>query len=210
LTSDSACRKLASELAEKEECLHILVNNAGATWGSSFDDFPDHAWNKIMTLNVASVFNLSRACFSLLKKGSGGNMNPSHIINIGSVAGQPEGNVFDNAFSYAASKAAVAQVSRTLAAKFCRDGINVNCIQPAVFPSKMTYDYQLKSEEGDKRTQHMHPVGRYGHENDMAGLAIFLSTRASAFVTGETICLDGGVSYIRGADKLAAGVSSKL
>merc|ERR1719183_2703481 len=101
-------------------------------------------------------------------------MDPSHVITIGSVAGHPSAHVFDNAPSYHASKAAVAQVTRCLAARFCRDGIVVNCIQPAVFPSKMTFDYQLKSEGGQDQTKKHHPVGRYGHENDMGGLAMFL------------------------------------
>jgi len=210
LVSDEACRALVATLSQKEDKLHILVNNAGATWGGSFDEFPDSAWNKIMTLNVSSIWNLTRACFTLLKNGSGGSMNPSHVINIGSVAGHPAVSVFDNAPSYAASKAACAQVSRMLAGKFCRDGINVNCIQPAVFPSKMTYDYQLKSDKTQEQAKQTHPVGRWGHENDMAGLAMFLSTRASAFVTGETICNDGGQAHIRGAEMLPAGMSAKL
>jgi len=202
LVSDKACVALAAQLAEKEEKLHILVNNAGATWGGSFEDFPEAAWGKIMTLNVASVFNLTRACYAMLKKGSGGNMDPAHVITIGSVAGEPNANVFDNAPSYHASKAAASQVTRWLAAKFCREGIVANCIQPAVFPSKMTYDYQLKSDKGDEMSARSHPVGRYGHENDMAGLALFLSSRASAFVTGETISLDGGMAHVQGAQML--------
>eukprot|EP00930_Biecheleria_cincta_P052954 TRINITY_DN38256_c0_g1_i1.p1 TRINITY_DN38256_c0_g1~~TRINITY_DN38256_c0_g1_i1.p1 ORF type:complete len:298 (-),score=52.47 TRINITY_DN38256_c0_g1_i1:132-1025(-) len=202
LNSDQACISLASKLAAKEDKLHILVNNAGATWGGSFEDFPDHAWNKIMSLNVASIFNLTRACYGLLKKGSGGNLDPAHVISIGSVAGHPSANVFDNAPSYHASKAAAAQVTRWLAAKFCREGIVVNCIQPAVYPSKMTFDYQLKTESGEEAAKNFHPVGRYGHESDMAGLAIFLSSRASAFITGETICSDGGAAHIQGAERL--------
>lgn len=202
LTSDAACRGLAKRLAERESRLHILVNNAGATWGGTFEKFPDEAWSKIMTLNVASVFNLTRACHDLLKAGSNGNMDPSHVITIGSVAGEPRANYFDNAPSYHASKAAASQVTRWLAARFCRDGICVNCIQPAVFPSKMTYDYQLKDEKGDKFAKMGHPVGRYGHEDDMAGLAIFLSSRASAFVTGETISCDGGTAHISGHERL--------
>lgn len=202
LNSDAACKALAAKLAEREEKLHILVNNAGATWGGTFEDFPDSAWTKIMSLNVASIFNLTRACYPMLKKGTGGSMDPAHVINIGSVAGHPKASPFDNAPSYHASKAAAAQVTRWLAARFCREGIVVNCIQPAVFPSKMTYDYQLKTDKGDEMSKRMHPVGRYGHENDMAGLAIFLSSRASAFVTGSVISNDGGAAHIEGAERL--------
>lgn len=202
LTSDAACRRLAMKLEEKEDRLHILVNNAGTAWASRFEDFPDEAWNKIMTLNVASIFNLTRACHELLKRGSGGSMEPASVINIGSVVGHPAASVLDNAPSYHASKAAAAQVTRWLAAKFCRDGINVNCIQPAVFPSKMSFDYRLKTEGVEEMTKQMHPVGRYGHENDMAGLALFLSSRASAFVTGSSICCDGGLAHIQDAQML--------
>jgi len=202
LNSDRACKSLAAKLAEKEEKLDILVNNAGTTWGGTFEDFPDQAWGKVMALNVASIFNLTRACCPMLKKATGGSMDPAHVINIGSTAGHPVASPFDNAPSYHASKAAAAQVTRWLAARFCREGIVVNCIQPAVFPSKMTYDYQLKTEKGDEASMRMHPVGRYGHENDMAGLALFLASRASAFVTGSTICCDGGMAHIQGADRL--------
>merc|ERR1719222_1397650 len=121
-----------------------------------------------MTLNVSSVFHLTRACYELLKKGSRGNADPAHVITIGSVAGEPRAHVFDNAPSYHASKAAASQVTRWLAARFCRDGIVANCIEPAVFPSKMTYDYQLKSEKGDEASKRSHSVGRYGNESDMA------------------------------------------
>jgi len=202
LNSDKACRSLGAKLAEREQKLHILVNNAGTTWGGTFEDFPDSAWSKLMALNVASIFNLTRACYPMLKKGTGGSMDPSHVINIGSVAGHPKASPFDNAPSYHASKAAAAQVTRWLAARFCREGICVNCIQPAVFPSKMTYDYQLKTEKGDEMSMRMHPVGRYGNESDMAGLAIFLSSRASAFITGSAISCDGGTAHIEGAERL--------
>jgi NAD(P)-dependent dehydrogenase (short-subunit alcohol dehydrogenase family) len=202
LNTDEACRALAGRLAEREGELHVLVNNAGATWGSSFEEFPDSAWGKVMSLNVASVFNLTRACYPLLKKGSRGSLDPSHVITVGSMVGHPTADVFDNAPSYAASKAAAAQVTRWLASKFCRDGIVTNCIQPAAFPSKMTFDHYFKDEGTTEMMKNTHPVGRYGDEADMVGLAIFLSSRASAFVTGETICLDGGRCHISGAAAL--------
>jgi len=202
LTSDEACKALAARLAEREEALHILVNNAGVTWGSTFEDHPDDAWSKLMALNVASIFNLTRACAPLLRKASGGSMDPAHVINVGSVAGHPSAHALDNAPAYHASKAAAAQVTRWLSAKFCREGIVVNCIQPAVFPSKMTFDYQLATEDSANMSNQMHPVGRVGHENDMAGMALFLASRASAFVTGSAICLDGGMAHIQGAHML--------
>eukprot|EP00746_Dinoflagellata_sp_MGD_P053087 gnl/MRDRNA2_/MRDRNA2_23424_c0_seq1.p1 gnl/MRDRNA2_/MRDRNA2_23424_c0~~gnl/MRDRNA2_/MRDRNA2_23424_c0_seq1.p1 ORF type:complete len:262 (+),score=62.53 gnl/MRDRNA2_/MRDRNA2_23424_c0_seq1:26-787(+) len=202
LTFDQKCVDLAKRLSEKESKLHVLVNNAGATWGApSMEEFPENGWTKVMALNVYSIFNLTRACVPLLKAASGGNLDPSHVINIGSVAGVMA-SALDNAPSYMVSKAGVAHVTRWLAGNLCRQGICVNNIQPAVFPSKMTFDYQLRDEKAAEATVRVHPVGRYGDELDMAGMILYLSSRASAFVTGESICLDGGMANIRDADKL--------
>jgi NAD(P)-dependent dehydrogenase (short-subunit alcohol dehydrogenase family) len=113
------------------------------------------------------------------------------------VAGQlasPEGSQF--APAYAASKAAVDQLTRHLAAQFVNEGITVNCLAPAAFPSKMMA-FALASEQGREVVANSHPVGRYGSEDDMAGAALFLASRASAFITGSTIYLDGGSVNIR-------------
>lgn len=99
--------------------------------------------------------------------------------------------------SYAASKAAVNKVTQLLAAYLVKDAINVNAIAPAVFPSKMTFDYSLATEEIAEMTDAAHPVGRVGNETDMGGMAVFLATKASAFVTGSIINLDGGAASVR-------------
>eukprot|EP00949_MAST-11_sp_MAST-11-sp1_P000947 g947.t1 len=197
LNSDAACRELAAEISRREEKVDCLVNNAGITWGAPFLDFPDEAWGKVFTLNVATVFNLTRAFIPLLKRASRGNTDPSHVINIGSVAGNPtSAQVMDVAPSYAASKAAVNKVTQILAANLVKDHINVNCIAPAVFPSKMTYKHYLKSAETTEMAISMHPVGRVGSGEDMAGMVLFLASQASAFVTGSTLYLDGGLTAI--------------
>eukprot|EP00747_Dinoflagellata_sp_TGD_P023434 gnl/TRDRNA2_/TRDRNA2_129804_c0_seq1.p1 gnl/TRDRNA2_/TRDRNA2_129804_c0~~gnl/TRDRNA2_/TRDRNA2_129804_c0_seq1.p1 ORF type:complete len:315 (-),score=65.52 gnl/TRDRNA2_/TRDRNA2_129804_c0_seq1:100-996(-) len=201
VSTDKACKELAAQLQAKESKLDILMNNAGATWGSSFEDHPESAWGKVMSLNVASIFHLTRACTPMLLAASGGNLNPSHVINIGSVGGEIS-SVGDNNPAYLTSKAAVAHLTKHLAGYFARKGVVVNNIQPGVFPSKMTFDYQLKTEKGVEMSANMHPVGRVGTEEDMAGLVIFLSSRASAFVTGESINLEGGVANIRNAHLL--------
>lgn len=197
--TDAGCRQLVEDISKLEKKVDVLVNNAGLTWGSlSYKDFPEMAWQKIFNLNVTTLFQLSRAFVPLLKKASKGNLDPSHIINVSSVAGNMNSSsVYDNAPSYSASKAAANKVTQTLAAYLVKDHINVNCIAPAVFPSKMTYNYQLKTKQGIEMSNNAHPVGRFGNESDMAGLTIFLSTKASAFVTGSIIRLDGGMSAIR-------------
>eukprot|EP00940_MAST-03C_sp_MAST-3C-sp2_P002691 g2691.t1 len=200
LSSDEGCRNMVREFEKIEPTkkVDVLVNNAGVTWGDSFDDFPEKAWSRTMTLNVASVFNLTRACLPLLRAASRGNLDPSHVINISSIAGNPTFSHYgDNAPSYAASKAACNKVTQYLAAYLKDDGICVNAIAPAVFPSKMTYDYQLSDASRAEFTNQMHPVGRIGNEIDMAGTVLFLASKASAFITGSVINLDGGSVAIR-------------
>jgi len=196
--SNKGCVQLAADIGALESKIDVLVNNAGLTWGGPFDKFPEEAWAKVFNLNVTTLFQLSRAFVPLLKKASLGNIDPSHIINVSSVAGNNDSSSpFDVAPSYAASKAAANKVTQSLAAFLVKDHINVNCIAPAVFPSKMTYNYQLKTDAGRDMSDQMHPVGRIGNASDMAGLTIFLSTKASAFVTGSIIRLDGGMSSIQ-------------
>lgn len=198
LRSDKACRELVERFASRESKLDCLVNNAGVTWGDSFEDFPEKAWDRTMTLNVASIFHLTRAFVPYLKKASKGNEDPSHVINISSVAGNPTfAHAMDNAPSYAASKAACNKVTQILAAYLKDDFICVNAIAPAVFPSKMTFDYQLRDEALFEATNRSHPLGRIGNARDMAGTSIFLASKASAFMTGSVVYLDGGTTAVR-------------
>ena len=193
LTSDEACKALATEIGKMEDKLDVLVNNAGATWGDSFDDFPEAAWERVFTLNVYSIWHLTRAFTPMLKKASNGNLDPAHVINVSSVGGAfGVDSPFSNNPSYLTSKAACNKLTKTLAAYLVKDGINVNCIGPGVFESKMTFDYQLKDDELADIANKSYPVGRYGNETDMASLAIYLSSKASAFMTGGIFYLDGG------------------
>jgi len=196
--TEAACKALAAEVASKESKIDILVNNAGITWGSDFEEHPEAAWGKTYNLNVTAMFQLTRAFVPLLKEASNGNLDPSHVVNVSSTAGNMNSSSpLDNAPSYAASKAAANKVTQILASYLVKDHINVNCIAPAVFPSKMTFQYQLKTDELADFSASMHPVGRVGNETDMGGLLLFLSSRASAFVTGSIIRLDGGLTAIR-------------
>jgi len=198
ISSDAGCKELAERIGRRETRIDVLVNNAGVTWGSPFETFPEMAWERVMTLNVASVFHMTRACVPLLREASEGNLNPSHVINITSVAGHPDSAPpNDIAPSYSASKAACNKLTRTLAGFLNKYNICVNAVAPAVFPSRMTHDHMLADEDRKAVTRSIHPVGRVGNELDMAGAALFLASKASAFVTGTVLNLDGGSVAIR-------------
>ena len=165
-----------------------------------WQEFPEEAWDKVMRLNVYSIFWLTRALKGPLAAASGGSTDPSHIINIGSVAGTVAYEHDDNP-SYLASKAAVNQLTKYFALKLNEQHTVVNCIAPAVFPSNMTKHFSLSDDMKDW-TANLHPAGRVGNMHDMAGLALFMGTKASAFVNGSTIHLDGGIVNMRMTPKL--------
>lgn len=175
---------LVASIAEQETKLDILVNNSGVSWGAPLDEFPEKGWDKVMDLNVKSLFFLSQKMLPLLRA-AGTKDNPARIINISSIAARMATGGL-SAFSYNASKAAVDQLTRNLASVLVREHILVNAIAPGFFPSKMT---SFMEEETMAK---MIPMGRIGRPADIAGLAIFLSSTASNFMTGNSIVLDGG------------------
>ncbi len=176
----------AGQVAEREERLHILVNNAGATWGAEVEEFPESGWDKVMDLNVKSLFFLTQRLLPLLRK-AGSADDPARVINIGSVNGFTHSHMTN--YSYSASKAAVHHLTRHLSADLAGDHINVNAIAPGFFPSKMTAHMLPHEAEMVKGI----PAGRLGQPEDAAGAVIFLCARASAYVTGEVLLLDGGM-----------------
>jgi len=180
---------LVEEIKTKESKLDILVNNAGVTWGATFEDFPDKAWDRVLNLNVRAPFNLTQQLLPLLKK-SGSNEDPARVINIGSIAGFQAESI--QAFSYGPSKAAIHQLTKMLAGELARHKITVNCIAPGPFPSQMTA-FALNNESSRKMMENQVPLGRIGEREDMAGLVIFLTSRAGAYMTGNVIPLDGGM-----------------
>lgn len=180
--------RLRDELAGREEGLHILVNNAGAAWGATYEEYPDSAWDKVLGLNVKSVFNLSRALTPLLEKAASAE-SPGRIINVGSIDGFRV-PALDN-FAYSASKAAVHHLTRVLSQKLARRHITVNAIAPGPFPSKMMA--ATLAEHGDAMRA-KNPLGRLGEPDDVAGATIYLASRAGAYVTGQIIAVDGGFS----------------
>ncbi|MDE0885093.1 MAG: SDR family oxidoreductase [Myxococcota bacterium] len=188
LQEESECIRLADEIADREGKLDILVNNAGANWGEPIESFPDAAWDRVLGLNVKAVFNLTRALIPSLTK-AGSPEDPARVINIGSIDGlKPP--VLDT-FSYSASKAAVHHMSRVLAAKLAPSHITVNAVAPGPFQSKMMKATLEKFGDGIANSN---PLGRIGEPEDMAGIAIYLASRAGAYVTGAVIPVDGGVS----------------
>jgi NAD(P)-dependent dehydrogenase (short-subunit alcohol dehydrogenase family) len=184
--------RFVAELREREERLHILVNNAGASWGAPLDEFPEAGWDKVMDLNVKSIFFLTQALLPLLRCAAR-REDPARVLNIGSINGLAYAPLLN--YSYVASKAAVHHLTRQLAVDLAGDHINVNAIAPGFFPSKMTA-HLLDHEEEMARAI---PRGRLGTPEDAAGTAIYLCARAAAFVTGHVLVLDGGQYVANGS-----------
>jgi len=186
LASLEGVNAFAAAIRERESRLHILVNNAGASWGAPIDEFPESGWDKVMDLNVKSLFFLTRELLPVLRA-AGNAEDPARVINIGSMNGITHPHM-DN-YSYSASKAAVHHLTRHLGADLARQHINVNAIAPGHFPSKMTAHWADAADEMART----YPRGRIGNAEDAAGTAIYLCSRASAWVVGHTLVLDGGV-----------------
>lgn len=185
LGSNNGVTAFADAIREREDKVHILVNNAGASWGAAIEEFPESGWDKVMDLNVKSLFFLTQALLPALRA-AGTAQDPARVINIGSMNGITHSHM--NNYSYSASKAAVHHLTRHLGADLAPGFVNVNGIAPGYFPSKMTAHLL---DQKDELVSHF-PCGRIGSPEDAAGTAIYLCSRASAWVTGHTIVLDGG------------------
>ncbi len=185
---------LVSALSEREDHLDILINNAGVSWGAPFDDFPEKGWDKVMDTNVKGVFFLTQRLVGLLEA-SASAAAPSRVVTIGSIDGI-QTPAFET-YSYGTSKAAVHALTRHMASTLARRHILVNAIAPGPFPTWMLstgvggggdVDNTDWDAVGDRT-----PVGRVGTAQDIAGLAIFLCSRAGSFTVGEVISCDGGM-----------------
>ncbi len=184
----AGCQALAAQIAAHESKLDILVNNAGAAWGAPFADFPESGWDKVMDLNVKSPFFLTQALHGLLKA-SGTRARPAKVINITSIDGirlNPQ-----ETYSYHASKSALIYLTKRMAARLVHDHINVTSIAPGAFASEMN---KAARDHGDAIAKGI-PAKRIGVDEDMAGTAIYLASRAGDYVVGETIAVDGGLVY---------------
>ncbi|WP_443190520.1 SDR family oxidoreductase [Pseudomonas indica] len=188
LSSEDGAKALAAELASRVERLDILVNNAGTTWGAPLESYPAKGWEKVMQLNVTSVFSCIQQLLPLLRRAAT-EANPARVINIGSVAGITA--MGEQAYAYGPSKAALHQLSRMLARELVGEHININVIAPGRFPSKMTRHIANDVEALAEDTAVI-PMKRWGREEEMAALAISLASSAGAYMTGAIIPIDGG------------------
>ena len=191
LSNLNGIESLVNSLPDGEK-LDILVNNAGASWGEPIEEYSEKGWDKVMDTNVKGVFFLTQKLLPLLRS-SATPEDPSRVINIGSIDGIKTG-LFD-AFSYGPSKAALHHLTRVLAASLVKENIIVNAIAPGPFPTWMLStgvggggDLDINWDE----VGNSNPRGRVGTPEDIAGLAIFLCSRAGAYTVGETITCDGG------------------
>lgn len=168
--------------------LDVLINNAGATWGAEVDEYPESGWDKVFDLNVKAMFFLTQKCLPYLRKTAAAPQHYARVINIGSISGIQHPS--DNAWAYHPAKAAVHHLSENLAKRLARDGVAVNTIAPGLFPSKMT---AFIMPGGDTRmVSQVIPMGRPGQASDIVGTVVFLASKASGFMTGSLIKLDGG------------------
>jgi NAD(P)-dependent dehydrogenase (short-subunit alcohol dehydrogenase family) len=189
LSRTDECRRLAEEVGGREGRLHVLVNNAGATWGEPFDAFPESGWDKVVDLNLKSPFFLTQAFLPMLEAAATPD-DPARVINIGSIDGLHV-NPMPH-FPYSASKAALHHLTRHLARELGPRHITVNAVAPGPFESKMMA-FALDDPELRAAVAASSPLGRIGRPDDMAGVAVYLASRAGAYVTGAVIPVDGGI-----------------
>ncbi len=179
---------LVADLQQHTDKLHIVVNNAGTGWAAPLEDYPDSAWDKVLGLNVKAPFNLTVACLPLLRSAAS-HADPARVINLGSIEGFRTQQVEN--YAYATSKAANHHLTRILAQRLAPEQITVNTIAPGPFPSKMM---AVEFEQRQDVYEAANPMGRVGQPDDMAGIAIFLASKASSYITGQVIAVDGGFS----------------
>lgn len=194
VSTADGCARLGEEVKRRTDKLHILVNNAGKSWGASYEEFPFEAWDKVMSVNVAGLFTVTRDMTPLLKAAATED-DPARVVNIGSVAGHtPTG---DLVYSYSASKAAVHHLTQILAKELARSHITVNALAPGPFVSNMTKHF-MRSDETRKQIAHDCPMGRIGVPSDIQGCVLFLCGKSGAYVTGGVIPVSGGINVNHG------------
>jgi len=185
-------QRVADETLQRLGDIDILVNNAGATWGAAAEDHPLDAWDKVMNLNIRSVFLMSQAIgrASMIPRKRG------RIINVASIAGLSGARAQVKYIAYGTSKGAVVNFTRTLAAEWGPYGITVNALAPGFFPSKMTKG--LLEELGAENMAAHAPLGRIGDDDDLKGATLLFASDAGKHITGQILAVDGGVSIVHG------------
>ncbi len=189
VSSVEGAHALVAAYSRHESVLDILVNNAGAAWGAPYDEFPESGWDKVVDLNLKAPFFLTQALTPLLRKAATDHL--AKVINIASIDGisvNPQ-----ETYSYAASKAGLIQLTRRTALRLAPERIVVSAIAPGAFASDMN---RTARDHADEVVKHI-PAGRIGRDEDMAGAAIYLASRAGDYVVGSTLVVDGGVTHAR-------------
>ncbi|HEY5818201.1 MAG TPA: SDR family oxidoreductase [Mesorhizobium sp.] len=193
VATEEGIAALAADVAKRTDRLHILVNNAGASWGAPLGAVPYKAWAKVLDVNLTAVFHLTQQLLPLLEKAASAD-DPARVINLGSVMGTL---AITGVYSYSASKAAVHQVTRMLALELAPRHVTVNAFAPGPFQSRMM-DFAVGSDEKAKSVGDKVPLGRIGVPDDIAGATLYLCSRAGRHVTGAILPLDGGQSIQHG------------
>lgn len=188
LSRQDECQRLAADVLTDSDELHILVNNAGATWGEPLASFPPSAWDKVLDLNLKSPFWMVQELAPALLR-AGAADDPARIINVGSVDAIHVSPM--HTYSYSSSKAGLHQLTRVLAKELGPQHVTVNAIAPGPFPSKMMA--ATLDAFGDAIAGAV-PMKRIGRDDDMAGIAVFLASRAGSYVNGAIIPVDGGMA----------------
>jgi gluconate 5-dehydrogenase len=191
LSDDSQVMPLVEQALARLGHIDILLNNAGASWGAPAEDHPIEAWDKVMNLNIRSIFLVTQAVgkLSMIPRKCGRVIN---IASIAGLAGNPPGTM--QTIAYNTSKGAVINFTRTLAGEWGRFGITVNAIAPGFFPSKMTRG--LLASMGEAALAKDAPLNRLGDDEDLKGAAVLFASDAGKHITGQTLAVDGGVSAV--------------
>jgi len=200
--SEAGVAAVAAEVAKRTATLNILMNNAGRTWGAPLGQVPFDSWEKVMSLNMAGLFQLTQALLPMLRA-SATLDDPSRVINVGSVMG--EAALGDGAYSYAASKAAVLHMTKIMGKELAGDHITVNALAPGPFVSKMTAFATADKDMRDK-VGHDVPLGRVGRDEDIAGCVQFLCGKGGSFLTGAVLPVSGGIQVMSGPNLFRAAM----
>ena len=189
---DEDAQRVVAETMERLGQIDILVNNAGASWGAPAEDHPIEAWDKVMDLNIRSLFVFAQAVAkaSMIPRKSG------RIINVASIAGLSGNSAVMKTIAYNTSKGAAVNFTRALAGEWGQYGITVNALAPGFFPSKMTKG--LLAAVGEEKMAAHAPLNRIGDDEDLKGAALLFASKAGKHITGQILAVDGGVSAIHG------------